>query len=154
MVPMRSLHLRLQEYTDCFAESDPAAALSEISRKGVEGDITRDLTEVTLKYLALALLCAIEEGASRILISSHGDFADSCGLRGATAVQLPKPPAGMARQMIDIVREITGLEEDSGSSKLIWGVREDQLEIDVGVERTSREEILTLSLTSTKERRR
>ena len=140
------MQLRLQQYTDCFAETDPSVDLREISRKGVEGDVTGDVTEVALKYLALALLSAIEEGASDIVLSARGDLNGSCHLRGDLDVRLPSPPSGLTREMIRILREVSGLESDRGKSELAWGLRNDRLELSLQAERDGPEETLDLTL--------
>jgi hypothetical protein len=146
MMLEQSMQLRLQQYTDCFAETDPSIELREISRKGVEGDLTGDVTEVALKYLSLALLSAIEEGASDIVFSARGDLNGSCHLRGDRKIRLPSPPSGLTRQMIRILRDVSGLESDRGSSRLVWGLRNDQLELRLQAERDGPDETLNLTL--------
>jgi len=144
MVNSRNMQLRLQEYTDCFAETDPAAGLREISTKGVEGDATRDLTETALKYLSLALLSAIEENATGIRLTSATEMNGSCFLLGARETRLARPPSGLVKEMIGIVRSITGLEQERGSSSFSWGLREDRLELTARAAKSGSEEVLDL----------
>lgn len=146
MLDVRNMQLRLQEYTDCFAETDPSAGLREISTKGVEGDATRDFTETALKYLSLALLSAIEENATGIRLASTKEVNGDCFLTGKKEIRLAAPPAGLSREMIGIVRGITGLEVDQGSSKFSWGIREDRLELTARVEKSGEREVLDLTL--------
>lgn len=146
MKDARNLHIRLQEYTDCFAETDPAPELDEISAKGVEGDRTLDMTETALKYLSLTIISGIEKEASNILFTRKGDMNGACYLVGDEKTRLPNPPTGLIKEIIGIIRCITDLEPDAGSSRLIWGIRNDQLEIDVGVSKEGNEEILNLTL--------
>ncbi len=68
----KSLHLKLQEYADCYSESDAARELEEISEKGVGGEVTGDMTDVALKYLSSAILRAIEEEAQKLQITREG----------------------------------------------------------------------------------
>ena len=140
MKDSKSLHLKLQEYADCFSESEAARELAEISKKGVGGDITGDLTEVAMKYLASAILRGIEEGAQKLQITRE------CRLLGKKEIILPSPPAGLAQAMISIVRCITDLEADVGESRLAYGVRNDRLDIDVSVHKAGEKESLGLSL--------
>ncbi len=146
MRDMRNLHLQLQEYADCFMETDYIKELMDISKKGVGGDATGDLTEVALKYLALAILLGVEEEAQQVSITTKGEMDGTCRLIGNSAARLPKPPAGLPMEMVKIVRCITDLDADSGSRKLIYGLRTDQLEIDVQVDRLDGAEELTLTL--------
>jgi hypothetical protein len=117
----KSLHLKLQEYADCYSESDAARELKEISEKGTGGDLTGDMTDVALKYLSSAILHAIEEDAQKLQIAREGEKQGDCKLIGKKETSLPKPPIGLAAEMMGIVRCITGLEADSGESKLAYG---------------------------------
>ncbi|MEW6444211.1 MAG: hypothetical protein AB1640_24975 [bacterium] len=142
-----SLHLKLQEYADCYMESDPEKELEDISRKGVGGDKTNDPAEVALKYLALAVIDGIERGARRIRIQSNGSMNGSCSLiLKSERVPLPAPPSGIAGLMVGIVRCITHLERDTGKSKLVYGLRNDQIEVDVEADRNGAEEEIILHL--------
>ena len=142
----KSLHLKLQEYGDCFSESDAARELEEISKKGAGGDVTGDTTEVALKYLSTAILHGIEEEAQKVQISREGAMEGDCRLLGKKEIPLPKPPTGLAREMIGIVRSITDLEADTGESKLAYGLRNDRLEIDVTVHKSGNKEVMGLRL--------
>ena len=142
----KSLHLKLQEYADCYSESDAGRELKEISEKGAGGEVMGNTTDVALKYLSSSILHAIEEGAQKLQIARDGDTQGNCKLIGKKETPLPKLPAGLAREMIGIVRCITGLEADSGESKLACGVRNDRLEIDVTVHKAGEKEVMGLTL--------
>ena len=130
MVDANSLQLRLQGYADCFAETDFESELRQIQAKGVGGDPTGDLTEVALKYLALCILHGINQGASHLTIESEGTMNGSCRLIGGHEVRLPSPPTGLARRMIEILRCIAGMEQDSGTAKIAFGFRNDRFDLD------------------------
>jgi hypothetical protein len=142
----KSLHLKLQEYADCYSESDAGRELEEISEKGAGGDITGDMTDVALKYLSSSILHAIEEEADKLQIGRQGAMQGDCKLMGKKEISLPRPPIGLAMEMIGIVRCITGLEADSGESKLAFGLRNDRLEIDVTVHKSGEKEVMGLTL--------
>jgi hypothetical protein len=146
----RSLHLKLQEYADCFSETDAAKELEEISAKGAGGDRTGDLTEVALKYLATAILVGIEEEAEKVQITREGAMEGDCRLLGQSEIILPRPPTGLAREMIGIVRCITDLEADTGESSLAYGIRNDQLDINVSIHKAGEKESLGLGLSRAK----
>jgi hypothetical protein len=142
----KSLHLKLQEYADCYSESDAGRELKEISEKGAGGEVMGNTTDVALKYLSSSILHAIEEEAQKLQIARDGDTQGNCKLIGRKETPLPKPPTGLAREMIGIVRCITGLEADSGESKLAYGVRNDRFEIDVTVHKSGEKEVMGLTL--------
>jgi hypothetical protein len=144
----KSLHLKLQEYADCYSESDAARELEEISKKGAGGEATGDTTDMALKYLSSSILRAIEEDAEKVQISWAGDMEGECKLIGKKEITLPKPPAGLAKEMVGILRCITDLEADTGESKLAYGVRNDRLEINVSVHKSGSKEVMGLTLPS------
>ena len=53
----RNYHQRLQEFCDCYLESDPKKELERAS-KGVSGDPSGDLDELALKFLGLVIFVA------------------------------------------------------------------------------------------------
>jgi len=146
MKDSKSLHLKLQEYGDCFSESDAAKELDEISKKGAGGDATADMTDLALKYLSTAILHGIEQEAHKIQITREGSMEGDCRLLGKTEISLPRPPTGLARQMVSIIRCITDLQADTGESTLAYGLRNDRLEIDVSVHRSGDREVMGLGL--------
>lgn len=146
MKDSNSLHLKLQEYADCYSESDAGRELKEISEKGAGGEVTGDVTDMALKYLSSAILHAIEEDAQKLQITRDGAMQGDCKLIGKKETSLPKPPIGVAREMVGIVRCITDLETDNGESKLAYGVRNDRLEIDVTVHKSGEKEVMGLTL--------
>ncbi len=148
MLDPKSLHLKLQEYADCYSESDAGRELEEISKKGAGAEVTGDTTDMALKYLSTAILHAIEEDAQKVQISRVGVMEGECKLLGSKETTLPKPPAGLAKEMVGILRCITDLEDESGESKLAYGVRNDRLEIDVSVHKSGEKEVMGLTLPS------
>ena len=146
MKDSNSLHLKLQEYADCYSESDAGRELKEISEKGAGGEVTGDITDVALKYLSTSILHAIEEEAQKLQIAREGAMQGDCKLIGKKETSLPKPPIGLAREMMGIVRCITALEADNGESKLAYGVRNDRLEIAVTVHKSGEKEVMGLTL--------
>ena len=146
MKDSNSLHLKLQEYADCYSESDAGRGLKEISEKGAGGEVTGDMTDMALKYLSSAILHAIEEEAQKLQLAREGAMQGECKLIGKQETSLPKPPYGLAREMMGIVRCITDLEADNGDSKLAYGVRNDRFEIDVTVHKSGEKEVMGLTL--------
>ncbi len=148
MKDIRNLHQRLQEYGDCYAEGDPQGELRQVCKKGIEGDAVRDMREVALKYLSLVILLGIEARADRVLIKRKGDLHGSCKILGDKEVRIPKPPAGLAKEMIGIVRCITDLEQENGRATLIYGIRNDQLELGIETRKIDGAEELAIILPS------
>jgi hypothetical protein len=146
MKDTNSLHLKLQEYTDCFAEADPSRELRRIASRGIAGDKTQDMTELALKYLSLAILAGVNTGADKVFFTCRGDQNGSCFLAGEEETRLPTPPTGVTQEIIGILRRITGLEPDRAYGSLVCGIRNDRLVMDVGVARAGERETLSLTV--------
>jgi len=127
----QNLLAKLQEYIDCFLEADPREEFREITAKGIAGDATGDLTELALKYLALAIIHGVEENARAIAVIHNGDMDGAVVMKTTEEMRLPDPPSGLARQMADLIRCIAGLEETTGAAEIACGFREDRLALRV-----------------------
>ena len=80
----RNYHLRLQEFCDCFMETDFKKELEEASR-GMSGDPSGDSDELALKFLGLTLLYGANEEAGKISLekSSNGKVLLTVEARGS-----------------------------------------------------------------------
>jgi len=136
MKDKESLHKKTQEFIDCFATTDP---LKEMSRLGKGGDEE----EEALKWLALAALHGINMNAKKISISKSqdGQFSVTAQYREKT---LPSPGAHIGRKIMDLVREITHLEEEKGKTVLALGVRDGSIDLKVKVKKEKSGEEITL----------
>ena len=139
----RNYHQRLQEFCDCFMETDYKKEL-EAASKGASGDPSGDPDELALKFLGLTLLYGANEEAKRISLqrSKEGKVLFSVEARGS--YQLPPPSAQLADRVISIARSITHIEEDQGQEPLSLGLKNDRLEITLQFARKGGGEFLTL----------
>ena len=68
----RNFHQRLQEFCDCYLETDPKKEL-EKAAKGISGDPSGDLDELALKFLGLGIFYGASEKAKKISIQRSKD---------------------------------------------------------------------------------
>ena len=124
----RNYHQRLQEFCDCYMETDPKKEL-ERAAKGISGDPGGDLDELALKFLGLGIFYGASEKAKRISIerSKEGRVLFIVEARGH--YQLPPPSAQVANRIISIARSITHIDEDQGKVPVSFGLRNDRIEI-------------------------
>lgn len=124
----RNYHQRLQEFCDCFMETDPKAELEKAS-KGVSGDPGGDQDELAIKFLGLGILYGASENAKKISIqrSKDGKVLFSVDARGK--YQLSTPRAELADRIISIARSITHIDEDKGKEPVSFGLRNDRIDI-------------------------
>ncbi len=150
MKDLNSLHARLQEYNNCFAESDPKRELREIASRGIAGETTQDMTDLALKYLSLSILAGVDAEAEKVFYARNGEMNGSCFLAaGREETRLPTPPTGVTREIIGILRRIAGLEPDKAYGSLVCGIRDDRLVMDVGVARSGDRETLSITVLKT-----
>ena len=125
MKEMRSLHLRVQEMCDCYATTDP---LEEMARMASDSG---DVQESAVKWLALAVLHGIESNAEKIAIKHASDGQVHVEAEYRTT-ELPPPNEKIAAAVIDVVREITHIE-DKGSLPLSIGIRDSSVDLEVKI---------------------
>jgi len=124
----RNYHQRLQEFCDCYMETNPKKEL-ENAAKGISGDPGGNLDELALKFLGLGVFYGASEKAKKIslLRSKDGKVLFTVESRGQ--YQLPPPSTQLADRIISIARSITHLEEDRGKEQVSLGLRNDRMDI-------------------------
>ena len=123
MKDTQNLHLKVQEFCDCNATTDPLKEMSTIKDD-------QDQDESALKWLALAALHGVNQNAKEITISRDRD-----GQINVTAkyreTQLPSPGEAVGEKIIEAVSSITHLEGGKGKTPLALGIRNDSIELRV-----------------------
>lgn len=140
----RNYHLRLQEFCDCFMETDPKKELEKAS-KGISGDPSGDLDELALKFLGLGIFYGASEKAKKISIqrSKDGKVLFTVDARGK--FQLPPPTTQLADRVISIARAITHIDKDQGKLPVSMGLRNDRMDITFQFDRKGGEEIFSIT---------
>ncbi len=131
MAEEESAHLRLQQQIDCQLEIKPRPALQSWEMNGWNEEPGTDGDEAPLKYLALVLLDAIEERATRLSVDKDAGVT----VYGDTTYELPKAPGHFIARGLEILREVSGMSGPAGQGKLALGIRNDSLELIVQKEK-------------------
>jgi hypothetical protein len=124
----RNYHQRLQEFCDCYMETDPKKEL-EKAAKGISGDPGGNLDELALKFLGLGIFYGASEKAKKISIQRSKDGKVLFTVESRGQYQLPPPSTQLADRIISIARSITHLEEDRGKELVSLGLRNDRMDI-------------------------
>ncbi len=124
----RNYHQRLQEFCECFMETDPKEELKKAS-EGVSGDPSDDADELAVKFLSLGIFYGASEKAKKVSIerSKDGKVVFSVDARGKH--QLPPPNAELADRVISIGRSLTHIDDDKGKEPVSFGLGNDRMEI-------------------------
>jgi hypothetical protein len=140
----RNYHQRLQEFCDCYMETDPKGELEKAS-KGISGDPGRDLDELALKFLGLGIFYGASEKVSRVSLqrSSAGKVLFTVDGRGK--YQLPPPSPQVADRIISIARSITHIDEDQGKLPVSMGLRSDRVDLQFQFDRGDSGETFSIS---------
>jgi hypothetical protein len=140
----RNYHKRLQEFCDCYMETDPKAEL-EKAAKGVSGDPGGSPDELALKFLGLGIFYGASEKAKKISIqrSKEGKVLFTVDAKGK--YQLPPPSAKLADQVISIARAITHIDADKGKLPVAMGLRSDRLDLTFQFDRKAGEETFSIT---------
>jgi hypothetical protein len=139
----RNFHQRLQEFCDCYMETDPKKEL-EKAAQGVSGDPSGDLDELALKFLGLGIFYGATEKANKISIerAKEGKVLFSVESRGK--YQLPPPSVQVADRIISIARAITHIDKAKGKEPVSLGLRNDRIELTFQFDRKKEEESLSI----------
>ncbi len=132
----RNYHQRLQEFCDCYMETDPKKELEKAS-KGVSGDPSGNLDELALKFLGLGIFYGASEKAKKILIERSKDGKVTFSVESRGKYQLPPPSKQIADRIVSIARSITHIDEDQGKEFVSMGLRNDRIELTFQFDRTA-----------------
>ncbi|OGR27512.1 MAG: hypothetical protein A2277_02980 [Desulfobacterales bacterium RIFOXYA12_FULL_46_15] len=125
MKDTENLHLKVQEFCDCFSTTDPLKEMSELKND-------KNSLDAALKWLALSVLHGVNNNAKKITIRQDDDGAVSV-IAEYRDTELPSPGPGVAANIFETVREMTHIEDDDGKIKFAMGIRDSNLDLDISV---------------------
>ena len=140
----RNYHQRLQEFCDCYMETDPKKEL-EIAAKGISGDPSGNLDELALKFLGLGIFYGASEKAKKITIQRAKDGKVLFSVEAKGKYQLPSPNTQLADRVISIARAITHIDADQGKLPVSMGLRNDRLDLTFQFDRKADSETFLIS---------
>ena len=140
----RNYHQRLQEFCDCYMETDPKKEL-EKAAKGISGDPGGNLEELVLKFLGLGIFYGVSEKAKTISIQRSKDGKTLFTVDAKGKYQLPPPASQLADQVISIARAITHIDKDQGKLPVSMGLRNDRMDITFQFDRKGGDETFSIT---------
>lgn len=134
-----NLHLKLMEMCDCYIGTDYAATIQKVA------DIPSvDIQEDAFRYLALTILYTLTEEARQLSLKRKNDKITVTIKHDDEKIALRPPTRPVFEKIIAIMRGILHLEEDKGGMPLTLGLKNDQIEVQVKLERTADKESLKI----------
>lgn len=141
----RNYHLRLQEYCDCYMESDPQKELAAISGVEPTTNPAGEVDERALKFLGLSILYGIKESARKLdYVKTYGRGVE-LNVEAAGRYKFTAPPRDVGDKIFDVMRSITHLESENASEPLSLGLRDSRMELGVRFESTEGKQTLSIS---------
>ena len=134
-----NLHLKLMEMCDCYLGTDYEATIQKVADAP-----SADTQEDALRYLALALLCTITEKARQLSLKRKNDKITVTIKHDDEKLALRPPARPVFEKIIAIMRAIIHLDEDKGGLPLTLGLKNDQIEVQVKIERSADKETLKI----------
>jgi hypothetical protein len=134
----RNYHLKLQEMCDCYLDTDYKKKLHDMASQGSD-----DLEETARKYLALAIMYTITEKAAKLSLQKKEEKV-TVKMKGEEKITLPAPTAAQFDKIVEIIRAILHLEEDTGEMPLTMGLRSGDIEVQVKTKRKEGKESLKI----------
>lgn len=131
-----SLHLKVQEFCDCFATTDPLKEMSTLKNES-------DKDEAALKWLAITFLHGINANAKKITLGRSSSAAVKVTAEYRPAL-LPSPGPVIGEEIFQAIKKITHFEEGEGKTTLALGIRDSSVEIKLNLEKDKNKEKLTL----------
>lgn len=127
----RSPHVKLQEFMDCYLETDYEKELENFSQPKVMGSIREEAPDEALRYLALVLLYALEERAEDISFIRKSAYQWLCAMTGERSYEVPPAEAEVMSAMLEEIKEMVGIDETKRKGELIVGLKNDQLDLTI-----------------------
>lgn len=140
-----NLHLRLQEYCDCYMETDPKEEIVGIAKSDISSDITADPEEAALKLLGLTILYGLRESASKIMFVKKEDGGFDLNVEATGKYKLASPPIPLADEVFRLMRAITHLDGQKAYEPLSLGLKNDRVELGVEFDILGGKQILALT---------
>lgn len=141
----RNLHLRLQEYCDCYMETDPKKEIEEMAKSDISWDMASDPEEVALRLLGLTILYGLRESASKIVFVKDEKGGIDLNVEATGKYKLASPSVALGDNAFRVMRAITHLEGHKGYEPLSLGLRDDRVELGVEFDTLGGKQVLALT---------
>jgi len=127
----RSPHVKLQEFVDCFLGADHQKALESFSSPHLTGPTQEKVADEALRYLASLLLYGLNERVKDISLVRKEPDAAICRMSGEKFYNIPTPKEEIVACLFDEIDEMAGMDETKRTGKLILGLKNDEIELNI-----------------------
>ncbi len=125
----RSPHMKLQEFMDCFLDTDFKSRLESFSTPKLTGPTREEIPDEALRYLAIVLLYGLSERVENISFVRGEPDSAVCRMAGENLYDIPAPREEIMTSLFEQVEEMAGLEGSKRDGRLIIGLKNDEIDL-------------------------
>ena len=127
----RSPHVKLQEFIDCFLQTDHKKELENFSEPRLTRSTREKVPDEALRYLALLLLYGLNERVKDISIIRKAPDEAICRMSGERFYEIPGPSEEVISCLFDEIEEMAGMDETKRVGKLVLGLKNDEIDLNI-----------------------
>ena len=127
----RSSHVKLQEFLECFLNTDHKKELETFSSPRLAGPTREEVADEALRYFAVLLLYGLSERVKDISIVRKEPDAAACRMTGEKFYDIPAPREEVVTSLFDAIEEMAGMDETKRVGKLIIGLNNDEIDLSI-----------------------
>lgn len=137
MEDKRNLHKKMQEQIDCHLGTDYLTEINAVKNEA-------DQEQASLKWLALAVLYAVNENAKKIKLERDAENKKRVIIEFQD-FDLPTPGDEVLDRIFDDLRQMTHIEEDQGKTLLSVGIRDSSVDLEAKLKKEDGKEKIVLN---------
>jgi hypothetical protein len=123
--------VKLQEFVDCFLGSDHEKELENFSSPHLARPTQEKVPDEALRYLATLLLYGLNERVKDISIVRKEPDASVCRMSGERFYSIPAPKEEVVVSLFEEIEEMAGMDATKRVGKLVIGLKNDQIELNI-----------------------
>ncbi|NQU08857.1 MAG: hypothetical protein HQ583_09860 [Candidatus Abyssubacteria bacterium] len=127
----RSPHVKLQEFIDCFLQTDHKKELENFSEPRLTRSTREKVPDEALRYLALLLLYGLNERVKDISIIRKEPGEATCRMSGERFYDIPRPSEEVISCLFDEIKEMAGMDETKRVGKLVLGLKNEEIDLNI-----------------------
>lgn len=127
----RSPHVKLQEFIDCFLQTDHKKELENFSEPRLTRSTREKVPDEALRYLALLLLYGLNERVKDISVIRKEPDEATCRMSGERFYDIPGPSEEVISCLFDEIEEMAGMDETKRVGKLVLGLKNEEIDLNI-----------------------
>lgn len=128
---IRSAHMKLQEFINCFLGTDHKKELENFSTPRLTGPTREEVADEALRFFAITLLYGIDEKVGDISFVRRTPDGGVCRMSGEKFYEFPLPKEEIVTCLFEEIEEMTGMDSTKHTGQIILGLQNDEFALRV-----------------------